>query len=184
MPTKPDPRRDGTPLHHGNAQLATNGAAPSPAETLTPRQQQILTFIRETVRLKGYPPSIREVGNAVGLKSTSSPAFQLRQLKKKGFIAIDAGVPRGYRILDRGSQAPVTPSQRPGGCPLLACDNGDGGTDSTVLTVVLDPATRQALLSGALLTVRQLPPHETSGTNCAVSGEVVAVAQLPSSPRH
>lgn len=185
MPTKPDPRRDGTPLHHGNAQPATNGTAPSPAETLTPRQQQILTFMRETVRLKGYPPTIREVRDAAGLKSTSSAAFQLGRLEKKGFIGIDRGVPRGYRILSRGcSQAPVTPSQRPGGCPLLARGNGDEGTDLVILRVVLDPATRQGMLSGALLTVRQLPPSETSSTNCAavVSGQVVDVAQLTSSP--
>jgi hypothetical protein len=104
----------------------------------------------------------------------------MKQLEKKGFIAADPGIPRGYRILSQGSQAPVTPSQRPGGCPLLACDSVDGRTDPLVLKIVLDPATRRDLLSGALLTVRHLSPSETGSTDCggaAVLGQVTAIAQ-------
>lgn len=53
-------------------------------KTLTERQRRILDVISDAVVLRGYPPSIREIGDAVGLNSTSSVAYQLKELEKKG----------------------------------------------------------------------------------------------------
>jgi repressor LexA len=61
---------------------------------LTPVQQRIARFIEDSRRRKGYPPSIREIGDAVGLASTSSVAHQLSVLKAKGVIVREAGRPR------------------------------------------------------------------------------------------
>lgn len=61
---------------------------------LTPIQQRIARFIADSQRRKGYPPSIREIGDAVGLASTSSVAHQLSVLKAKGVIVREAGRPR------------------------------------------------------------------------------------------
>src|SRR5437588_10091058 len=78
---------------------------------LTPRQRTILDVIRASVTSRGYPPSIREIGDAVGLTSTSSVAHQLRTLEKKGYIRRDPNRPRAVDV--RGSEehtqpAPVT----------------------------------------------------------------------------
>ncbi|MEO5834578.1 MAG: repressor LexA, partial [Nakamurella sp.] len=51
---------------------------------LTPRQRKVLRYIRESVAKRGYPPSVREIGDAVGLKSPSSVAHQLNALERKG----------------------------------------------------------------------------------------------------
>ena len=57
---------------------------------LTERQRTILEVIRSSVMTRGYPPSIREIGDAVGLTSTSSVAHQLRTLERKGYLRRDA----------------------------------------------------------------------------------------------
>lgn len=62
--------------------------------TLSPRQRRILEVIRESVRLRGYPPSVREIGDAVGLTSPSSVAYQLAALQKKGVLRRDPNRPR------------------------------------------------------------------------------------------
>jgi repressor LexA len=68
------------------------------ASGLTPRQSTILDVIRASVTSRGYPPSIREIGDAVGLTSTSSVAHQLRTLEKKGFLRRDPNRPRAVDI--------------------------------------------------------------------------------------
>ncbi len=66
--------------------------------TLTPRQRTILDVIRASVTTRGYPPSIREIGDAVGLTSTSSVAHQLRTLERKGFLRRDPNRPRAVDV--------------------------------------------------------------------------------------
>ena len=66
------------------------------AADLSPRQRRILEFIRETVDARGYPPSVREIGEAVGLVSPSSVAYQLNVLEKKGYLRKDPNRPRAY----------------------------------------------------------------------------------------
>jgi repressor LexA len=68
------------------------------AAGLTERQRTILEMIRNSVTTRGYPPSIREIGDAVGLTSTSSVAHQLRTLERKGFLRRDANRPRAVDV--------------------------------------------------------------------------------------
>jgi repressor LexA len=65
---------------------------------LTPRQQRILNVLRESIEKRGYPPSIREIGDLVGLASSSSVAHQLRTLEQKGFIRRDPNRPRAVEV--------------------------------------------------------------------------------------
>ena len=65
---------------------------------LTERQRTILEVIRASVTQRGYPPSIREIGDAVGLTSTSSVAHQLRTLERKGFLRRDPNRPRAVDV--------------------------------------------------------------------------------------
>jgi repressor LexA len=65
---------------------------------LTERQRTILDVIRSSVTTRGYPPSIREIGDAVGLTSTSSVAHQLRTLERKGYLRRDANRPRAVDV--------------------------------------------------------------------------------------
>jgi repressor LexA len=76
---------------------------------LTERQRTILEVIRTSVMTRGYPPSIREIGDAVGLTSTSSVAHQLRTLERKGYLRRDANRPRAVdvRAVDDPSRLPA-----------------------------------------------------------------------------
>ncbi|MFE0729399.1 transcriptional repressor LexA [Streptomyces antibioticus] len=76
----------------------------SPRGELTQRQSAIVRFITETVERQGYPPSMREIGQAVRLASTSSVAHQLTALERKGVLYRDPHTPRAYRV--RPSWAP------------------------------------------------------------------------------
>jgi repressor LexA len=70
-----------------------------PDETgLTPRQHKVLDVIRDSVERRGYPPSMREIGEAVGLTSTSSVAHQLSSLEKKGYLRRDPNRPRAVEV--------------------------------------------------------------------------------------
>lgn len=69
-------------------------------EGLTPRQRDILAVIRSTVEERGYPPSVREIGEAVGLTSPSSVAHQLGVLERKGLLRRDANRPRALVVAD------------------------------------------------------------------------------------
>lgn len=67
---------------------------------LSKRQQDILDFIKSEVRQKGYPPSVREIGEAVGLASSSTVHGHLARLESKGLIRRDPTKPRAIEILD------------------------------------------------------------------------------------
>jgi repressor LexA len=82
---------------------------PPDEEGLTPRQRRVLDVIRDSVKSRGYPPSMREIGEAVGLTSSSSVAHQLRKLEARGFIRRDVNRPRAVEILH-----PAQPATRPG----------------------------------------------------------------------
>ncbi|AXO22637.1 MULTISPECIES: transcriptional repressor LexA [Mycobacterium avium complex (MAC)] len=78
--------------------------------SLTERQRTILNVIRSSVTSRGYPPSIREIGDAVGLTSTSSVAHQLRTLERKGYLRRDPNRPRAVDVrgVDDDVAAPAT----------------------------------------------------------------------------
>ncbi|MFV2085144.1 transcriptional repressor LexA [Micromonospora sp. LOL_021] len=74
-------------------------AFPEPVNgELTARQRRILEFIRSWVDRHGYPPSVREIGEAVGLVSPSSVAYQLKELERKGFLRRDPNRPRAVDV--------------------------------------------------------------------------------------
>ena len=76
---------------------------------LTQRQRRILEVIRDAVERQGYPPSVREIGQAVGLTSTSSVAHQLTTLERKGYIRRDPNRPRAVDVRQPDS-APRAPN--------------------------------------------------------------------------
>lgn len=69
-------------------------------EKITPKQQEILEYIKETILEKGYPPAVREICEAVRLKSTSSVHSHLETLEKNGYIRRDPTKPRTIEIID------------------------------------------------------------------------------------
>ncbi|MEH7413967.1 transcriptional repressor LexA [Neobacillus drentensis] len=74
---------------------------------ISKRQQDILEFIKEEVRSKGYPPSVREIGEAVGLASSSTVHGHLARLESKGLIRRDPTKPRAIEILDADEAAQI-----------------------------------------------------------------------------
>ncbi len=85
---------------------------PDPDHVLTWRQRKVLQVIRDSVQRRGYPPSMREIGEAVGLTSTSSVSYQLSTLQKRGYLRRDAGRPRTVEVRLPGQPA-VRPDAEP-----------------------------------------------------------------------
>ncbi len=87
---------------HGARDKANNVTelpdAAADATGLTPRQQRILANIKDSIEKRGYPPSMREIGEAVGLTSSSSVAHQLKVLEEKGFLKRDPNRPRALEV--------------------------------------------------------------------------------------
>ena len=100
---------------------------------LTPRQHKVLEVIRDSVERRGYPPSMREIGEAVGLTSTSSVAHQLATLEKKGYLRRDPNRPRAVEVRhadradrgdrDAGTRATAAPSETQ--APFDETESGD-----------------------------------------------------------
>jgi repressor LexA len=101
---------------------------------LSKRQQLILDFIKKEVREKGYPPSVREIGQAVGLASSSTVHGHLSRLEKKGYIRRDPTKPRAIEILDESFNRQNKPELVPttyvpvigkvtAGSPITAVEN-------------------------------------------------------------
>ena len=84
---------------------------PDPDHVLTWRQRKVLQVIRDSVQKRGYPPSMREIGEAVGLTSTSSVSYQLSTLQRKGYLHRDVGRPRTVEVRLPGHPA-VRPEQQ------------------------------------------------------------------------
>ena len=80
---------------------------------LTQRQRRVLEVIRDSIERRGYPPSVREIGEAVGLSSASSVAHQLSVLQKKGWLRRDPNRPRALDVRLPGRLGPRR-SRRPG----------------------------------------------------------------------
>lgn len=156
---------------------------------LTMRQRKVLQVIRESIATRGYPPSVREIGEQVGLKSPSSVAYQLEALQRKGLLRKDANRPRAVDIraaedvADDGGAPPLpAPAYVPmvgriaAGGPILAEQAveevyplpreivGDGTT--FLLHVVGDSMIEAAITDGDWVAVRQQPTAE--------NGEIVA----------
>ncbi len=94
---------------------------PADASGLTTRQRRVLEVIRDSVDRRGYPPSVREIGEAVGLTSTSSVSHQLATLERKGLLrrdpnrprAVDVRIPGATEASGADSSAPTADDQHP-----------------------------------------------------------------------
>ena len=92
---------------------------------LTPRQRRILEFISETVREQGYPPTVREIGEAVGLTSSSSVHAQLANLERRGLLHKDPTKPRAMTLSEPRVEGAVVPvlGRIAAGAPVLATEH-------------------------------------------------------------
>ncbi len=95
---------------------------------LTPRQRRVLEVIRDSVERRGYPPSMREIGEAVGLTSSSSVSHQLAMLERKGYLRRDPNRPRAIEVRHPdGAPSPVrSPSVEGAGGSVHDLETGSG----------------------------------------------------------
>ncbi|MBW4722275.1 transcriptional repressor LexA [Saccharothrix obliqua] len=177
-------------------ELRTGGdvpSAPAPADVagnagLTLRQRKVLDVIRDWLDRFGYPPSVREIGEAVGLTSTSSVAHQLRALERKGFLRRDPNRPRAVGVLPTEIVTGLDPASKPtpayvpmlgriaAGGPILAEEAIEdvfplprdlvGEGEVFLLKVVGDSMVDAAITDGDWVVVRQQPTAD--------NGDVVA----------
>jgi len=94
-------------------------------DDLTPRQQRIVDFIQDTIRERGYPPTVREIGEAVGLASSSSVHSQLANLERKGYIHRDPAKARAFGLSSEPVQSIAVPlvGRIAAGSPSLAAED-------------------------------------------------------------
>jgi len=155
------------------------------ASRLTRRQNDILTFVQRHTESHGYPPSVREIGQAMGLTSSSTVHSHLAALERKGYLRRDPSKPRALEILrDHSGPArrivslPVV-GRITAGAPILAEQNIEdhlpvpadllNGADGFVLKVSGDSMIDAGILDGDLLVVRR--------QQTATNGDIV-VARL------
>ncbi len=105
MADEPTPRQRRGPGRPSD----TDGGSENGGPPLSGRQREVLEVIRKFVRERGYPPSIREIGDTIGLNSTSSVAYQLRALERKGYLKRDPHRPRAVNVSDGSPPKPPTP---------------------------------------------------------------------------
>lgn len=137
-------------------------AFPDDAETpgndgLTPRQRRVLEVIRDRVHRLGYPPSVREIGEAVGLTSTSSVAHQLRALERKGFLRRDPNRPRavGVRPAEPAPDEPAGPERpSPTYVPVVGRIAAGGPVLAEEAIEDVFPLPREIVGEGALFLLR------------------------------
>ena len=136
---------------------------------LTPRRRRIVQVIEDSVRRNGYPPSMREIGEAVGLASTSSVAYQLSVLEKAGYLSRGPRRPRTAILRTSAAGSAVTPVPRVGriaaGGPILADEVIEeviplprqlvGEGELIILTVVGDSMIDAAIADGDWVVVRR-----------------------------
>ena len=118
---------------------------PDPGHVLTWRQRKVLQVIRASIRERGYPPSMQEIGDAVGLTSQSSVSYQISVLESKGYLRRDGRRPRTVEVRLPGHppvrpEGPDHPDRKDGG------QGGAGGRRGTGLDIPSQKAVRVPLL--------------------------------------
>ncbi|WP_150242855.1 transcriptional repressor LexA [Nocardiopsis quinghaiensis] len=186
------------------APVENAGGSTSEAPKLTARQQSVLNCIQRYVREKGFPPSIREIGEVVGLSSPSSVAHQLKVLQRKGYLHRDQNRPRAVELRTPGrtngqavtprdidpSRAAAVPlvGRIAAGGPILAQESVEdvlalprqlvGEGHLFMLTVVGDSMTDAAITDGDMVVVRQQPDAESGDIVAALLDEEATVKVL------
>lgn len=148
-------------------------------DTLTAKQEMILNFIKQEILSKGYPPSVREICEAVNLKSTSSVHAHLESLEKKGYIRKDPTKPRTIEVVDdsfnllRNEVVSIPVVGRvAAGSPVLATENIESyfplsseflpSNESFMLTVSGDSMINAGILDGDMVLVESVK-HVSNG---------------------
>jgi repressor LexA len=165
---------------------------------LTDRQRQILECINSEVRRRGFPPSVREIGVAVGLSSSSTVHSHLTALEDKGYIRRDPTKPRALEVIGaarpgRGTtemprvhMVPVV-GQVAAGAPVLATENiettiplpDELADDATfILKVKGDSMIEAGLLEGDFLVVRQQQTADNGDIVVALLGDEATVKRF------
>jgi len=161
---------------------------------LTPRQREILEYIKREVQQRGYPPSVREIGQAVGLSSSSTVHGHLGKLEEKGYIRRDPTKPRAIEILEPAGgptpgvvYAPVV-GRVTAGEPILAIENIEGyfplarefagNGELFLLQVRGDSMIRAGILDGDYVVVRQQPDALNGEIVVALLGEEATVKRF------
>ncbi|HEV8571719.1 MAG TPA: transcriptional repressor LexA [Actinomycetota bacterium] len=156
-------------------------------DDLTPRQRRILDYIQRTVRERGYPPTVREIGEAVGLTSSSSVHAQLENLGRKGLLRKDPAKPRAIEVAGvRPSTAVEVPvlGRIAAGAPVLAEENVEthvavaeelaGSGELFALRVQGDSMVEAGILDGDLVVVRR---QDVAGDGAIVAALVPGPAE-------
>ena len=171
---------------------------------LTKRQQEIFDFIKKYSAKYGYPPTVRDIGKAVGLASSSTVHAHLANLEKIGLLRRDPTKPRAIELLDRAADAVKSVVTSPGGVPLvghvaagqpiLAEENIDdyvqvdpsvGGDEAEyVLTVRGDSMVGAGILAGDLVAVRPQDTADDGDIVVALVGEEATVKRFFKEPDH
>ncbi len=164
------------------------------AEGLTGRQQQILDFIVSEVDMKGYPPSVREIGAAIGLSSSSTVHSHLSALERKGHIKRDPSKPRALLLAERqrpssNDQSVNVPllGQVAAGQPILAEENiedrlswpaGIGSEPTFALRVKGDSMIDDGIFDGDIVMVRRQQTADSGETVVAMIDGEATVKRL------
>ena len=161
MTTSPESprRRPGRPKKSA-ADAKTKG-------NLSSRQRRILEVIKDSTVLRGYPPSIREIADAVGLQSTSSVSYQLKQLEEKGFLRREDNKPRAFDVRgyeDHANPGPATPVSRKQPKPTPAPISDDRPA-ATYVPVVGQIAAGNPILAEQNIEAQFPLPAELVGTS-------------------
>lgn len=149
---------------------------------ITPRQERIIDFIGRTVRERGFPPTVREIGGAVGLTSSSSVHAQLANLERKGLLTKDPTKPRAMALSEPKGEGVTIPlvGRIAAGAPILAAEHVEeylcvpegfaGHAGHFALQVQGESMTGAGILDGDVVVVR--------AQDDAADGDIVA-ALLP-----
>jgi repressor LexA len=147
--------------------MAPRDPSEAPETELTPRQRRIVDFIATTVRERGYPPTVREIGEAVGLTSSSSVHAQLANLERRGLLTKDPTKPRAMTLSEsthaEGVVVPLV-GRIAAGTPVLAEQNVEehlvvpmgyaSDVEHFALTVQGDSMVDAGILDGDVVIVR------------------------------
>jgi repressor LexA len=160
---------------------------------LTKRQQEIFDFIKRYSARHGYPPTVRDIGKAIGLTSSSTVHAHLANLEKQGVLRRDPTKPRAMEILDKAKKAVVPPGlplvgRVAAGAPLLAEENIEdyvevpqiaGGDDGEyVLKIQGDSMKDAGILEGDYVVVHLTETARNGEIVVALLGEEATVKRF------